>query len=121
MNPYPKWVVNDWQLHVKKLKKGTGVQTLLVVKNNKPLPIIMETHIGNLVSAKMQEMHISIKTLSERLNMSRMNVHDILKRKTMQTDLLAQIGKAMNYDFFQHYSVTAEEVQKTKSELYEEP
>ena len=77
----------------------------------------METHIGNLVSAKMQEMHISIKTLSERLNMSRMNVHDILKRKTMQTDLLAQIGKAMNYDFFQHYSVTAEEVQKTKSEL----
>ncbi|MEK6615347.1 MAG: hypothetical protein AABZ32_04430 [Bacteroidota bacterium] len=46
-----------------------------------------------------------------------MNVHDILKRKTMQTDLLAQIGKAMNYDFFQHYSVTAEEVQKTNSEL----
>ena len=77
----------------------------------------METHIGNLVSAKMQEMHISIKTLAEQLSMGRMNVHDILKRKTMQTDLLDKIGKAMNYDFFQHYSVTAEEEKKAKSEL----
>lgn len=77
----------------------------------------MVVHIGNLIAAKMQEMHISNITLAARLQMVRMNVHSILKRKTMQTDLLDKIGKAMNYDFFQHYSRTAEDAQKTNTEL----
>lgn len=79
----------------------------------------MVTHIGNLVAAKMQEKHISIVTLASRLQMGRVNVDDILKRKSMQTALLDKIGKAMNYDFFQHYS-TAEADKKMQNELLQQ-
>ena len=64
----------------------------------------MDIHIGNVIAGKMKEMHISNAELASRIKMGRMNVHSIVRRKTVQTDLLETISRAMNYDFFQHYN-----------------
>ncbi len=69
----------------------------------------METHIGNLIAAKMKELHISPTELARRLQMKRINSYNILKRKSIQTNLLQRISKAINYDFFQHFTLVNNE------------
>lgn len=65
----------------------------------------MDVHIGNLIESKMKELHINNAELALRIQMGRMNVHSIVRRKTLKADLLEKISRALNYDFFRYYSL----------------
>ena len=65
----------------------------------------MELHIGNLILEKMNERRVSIVELAKRLQMVRQNIHYLIRRKSIQIDLLQKVGKALDYDFFPLYSV----------------
>src|SRR3990172_10628148 len=62
-------------------------------------------HIGSMIKAKMKEMHLSPTELAKRLGYSLPGTTSIFERKTMQTDVLLMVCKALDYDFFRHYVI----------------
>jgi len=78
----------------------------------------MALNIGNLVVSKMKEKRMSRLQLANSLGMVRQNIPDLLKRKSMQTDLLEKIGEVMQYDFFQDCcKVKREQMMKERAAL----
>jgi len=66
----------------------------------------METkniNIGDLIRTKLKELHLTPTALAKRLGYSVPGTLDIMKRSTMQTEVLQQICKALDHDFFQYY------------------
>lgn len=61
-------------------------------------------HIGTLIKERMKELHISPTELAKRLGYSLPGTTSIFERKTMQTDVLLMVCKALDYDFFKHYA-----------------
>ncbi len=61
----------------------------------------MEIHIGKLILDKLKEKGIRKSEFARRINKSRQNVQDIFKRQSLDTDLLADVSKVLNFDFFQ--------------------
>lgn len=43
---------------------------------------------------------------ARRINSTPQNVYSIFKRESIDTDLLWEISRVLNYDFFQHYTTT---------------
>ena len=76
----------------------------------------MDVHIGNLIASKMKELHINNAELALRIQMGRMNVHSIVRRKTLKVDLLEKISRALNYDFFRYYGITDHSLRETHSQ-----
>lgn len=63
----------------------------------------MEVHIGELIEAKISEVGITKAEFGRRINTSRQNVNTILKKKSLDTELLKSISKVLNHDFFRYY------------------
>lgn len=61
----------------------------------------MEIHVGKLVLVKLKERGMKKAEFARRINKSRQNVQDILTRPALDTDLLSQISKVLDYNFFQ--------------------
>jgi len=51
---------------------------------------------------------MSISELGRRVQTTRQNVYRIFERESIDTALLKRLGKALSYDFFQHYTDTPE-------------
>ena len=68
----------------------------------------MEVHIGKLILEKLKEQGISKSEFGRKINRSRQNVQDVFKRESIDTNLLSEVSKVLNYDFFQHLSRTKE-------------
>ncbi|MEK9157722.1 MAG: hypothetical protein AAB638_00885 [Patescibacteria group bacterium] len=64
----------------------------------------MEIHIGNLIRDRADGLRIMPAELGRLINKSRQNVNDIFTRKTIDTDQLLAISKALNYNFFKIYT-----------------
>jgi transcriptional regulator with XRE-family HTH domain len=64
----------------------------------------MSIHLGKLISAKLKEKRISKSEFARMINKSRQNVQDILKRESLDTHLLKQISKALDYNFFELFT-----------------
>lgn len=64
---------------------------------------IMNDHIGKHISERLNELGMSKSEFARRINRARQNVNDILERKSIDSELLLSICKALRYDFFQYY------------------
>lgn len=72
--------------------------------------------IGRLIKGRMEELRLSPTEFAKRLGYSLPGATNILKRKTMQTDVLQLVCKVLDYDFFKYYSEPVNLVTKVESE-----
>jgi len=56
-------------------------------------------HIGTIILEKLTEKSMTKTELADRINKERSTVYDIFDRKSIDTELLIDISKALNYDF----------------------
>ncbi len=79
-----------------------------------------EIHIGQQIKTVFETKGISVTEFARRINKSRENIYSIFSRKTIDTGLLLNISKVLDFDFFSLFSkksyVLAEEVQRLKVE-----
>ena len=73
----------------------------------------MEIHIGKKIKSVFYESRLSATEFALQINKSRTVVYDIFRRSTIDTGLLLQIGKVLDYDFFMLYV----ESKKSKGEI----
>lgn len=69
-------------------------------------------HIGELIKARLEQVERSPGWLARRINCDRTNIYKIFQRQSIDTELLARISKALEYDFFLDLSIE----QKNRSE-----
>ena len=71
----------------------------------------MKVHLGHLIKQIVLEKGLTISEFSNMIGTSRSNVHDIFNREYLDTNLLAKISKALDFNFFSLFedptSVTA--------------
>lgn len=60
--------------------------------------------IGALISQRLKENGQAVSWLAGKVNTDRSNFYRILKRNHIDTHLLMDISRALNYDFFACYS-----------------
>lgn len=63
----------------------------------------MSVHIGKLIGKKIEEVGMTKSEFGRRISTSPQHAHFILKKKSINTDLLRKISLTLDYDFFQHY------------------
>ena len=72
--------------------------------------------IGKLIQKRLKERGMSNAEFARRINTHVRNVYDIFRRKSIDTDLLATISKALEYDFFGYYHLPPPEKGFTANE-----
>lgn len=64
----------------------------------------MKKTLEEIIREVLKEKNISQTELGKRLGIKkRQNINALIQRKKMDVDSLAQISKALDYNFFQHY------------------
>lgn len=63
-----------------------------------------EVHVGRLIKLRMKEKNMTAAQLGAKINRSREAVRCMLKRKSINTDLLLELCLHLDYDFFSEYS-----------------
>ncbi|MBI2968744.1 MAG: helix-turn-helix domain-containing protein [Bacteroidetes bacterium] len=63
----------------------------------------MALHIGEKIRERARELRIGPTELARSINTSKQNVYGIFKRRSLDTDLLRKISKALEFDFFCYY------------------
>jgi len=56
-------------------------------------------HIGTIIKQKMNEKSMTVTEFACRIDKERSTVYDIFERKSIDTELLIKISKALDYDF----------------------
>lgn len=64
----------------------------------------MELHIGNTIKAVAKSKGVSTIDLAKRIPMTRQNLDKIYRKKTVDTELLFLISKALEFNFFRLFS-----------------
>lgn len=67
----------------------------------------MAIHIGKVIRKHLEEAGMTKSEFARRLETSPQNIYGIFKRRSLDTDLLKNISRILNYDFFQYYSSSA--------------
>ena len=73
---------------------------------------IRDIDIGKMIKAKLTEKSMTVTEFADRINKDRTTVNNILKRKSIDTELLIAISKALEYDFI-HKAYYGEEPSPT--------
>lgn len=63
----------------------------------------MNIHIGQKIKEVFEDSGLSVSEIARRIKTTRQNVYGIFERKSIDTELLLQLGQCLKYDFFQHY------------------
>ncbi len=63
----------------------------------------MAINIGERIRLRAKELRIGPTELGKLINTSKQNVYGIYKRKSIDTEMLRKLSKALNCDFFQYY------------------
>ncbi len=63
----------------------------------------MSFHIGKLINDQLKKVGMTKSEFARRVASSPQSIHYILKRKSIDTDMLQKISRTLNYDFFQHF------------------
>lgn len=61
-------------------------------------------HIGNIIKEELDRQERTPTWLARKINCERTNVYYIFKQQSINTDMLMQISRALNVDFFRFYS-----------------
>ena len=64
----------------------------------------MSIHIGERIKQRAVQLRIGPTELGKRINTSKQNIHGIYKRRSLDSILLKEISKALDFNFFQYYS-----------------
>lgn len=64
----------------------------------------MELHIGSEIKRVAKQLRIGTVELAAKIPMTRQNLDKIYRKKTIDTELLLLISKALNFDFFALYT-----------------
>lgn len=64
----------------------------------------MAIHIGSKVQERARELRIGATELGKKINTTKQNIYGIFKRRSLDTDLLLKLSKALDQDFFLYYS-----------------
>lgn len=67
----------------------------------------MALHIGKLIRQHLEEVGMTKSEFARRISTSPQNIYGIFKRKSCDTELLRDISRVLNFDFFQYYSTSA--------------
>ena len=65
----------------------------------------MAIHIGEKIKQRAEELRIGSTELGKLVNTSKQNVYGIYKRKSIDSEMLRKLAKALDYDFFQYYNI----------------
>lgn len=71
-----------------------------------------QVKIGERIRLQLEEKGMKVSHFANMIRRTRQNVHHIFTRDTIDTDLLFEISKCLNHDFFREYSILL----KTESE-----
>ncbi len=63
-----------------------------------------EIHVGAWIKSKSKDLRVGPTELGARIQTSKQNVYGIFKRQSIDTELLARISIALDYDFFHDLS-----------------
>jgi hypothetical protein len=64
-----------------------------------------EIDIGKLILQKLKEENLSVTWLAEKMYIEPSYFHKMLKKKSIDTNLLLNISKVLHYNFFQYYHI----------------
>lgn len=67
--------------------------------------MVNNIHIGKVISGTMAEKAITIESLATKIDMPESILSLMLKNDDLGCNILFKISKALDYDFFQYYSV----------------
>jgi AcrR family transcriptional regulator len=59
----------------------------------------MEHNAGEIVELAVRRQNVNISELSKRLNVHRRTLYNWFRQKKLHSDVILEIGKAINYDF----------------------
>ena len=62
---------------------------------------VLNLHIGRLIKTVFERSGMSVSEFARRLNCERTNIYTIFKRRTIDVELLINISKILNYNFFE--------------------
>lgn len=62
-----------------------------------------DIHIGELIEQRIAEIGITKAEFGRRISTSRQNVNTILKKKSLDSDVLRRVSKVLKCDFFKYY------------------
>ena len=63
---------------------------------------ILDIYIGTIIKEKFDKKGITKTEFARKINRSRSDVNDIFKRKSLDTELLIEISKVLDYDFIRN-------------------
>ena len=63
-----------------------------------------KVHIGKKIKEVWRRSRLKGTEFASLINKDRQVIYDIFKRESIDTELLQQISKVLNYDFFSYYS-----------------
>ena len=61
-------------------------------------------HIGMLIKQKMEEQNKTVVWLAKQLSYTRANIYKLFNKKSIDTEVLFRISRALDFDFFTAYS-----------------
>lgn len=90
---------------------GSKKKTYLCIRNSSNInncftKASLMVEIGKEIEIRLKQRSLPVSWLADEISCSRANVYKILKKKSIDTDLLVRISKAMDFDFFSIYSVS---------------
>lgn len=62
---------------------------------------VLNLHIGRLIKTVFERSGMTVSEFARRLNCERTNIYTIFKRRTIDVELLINISKILNYNFFE--------------------
>ena len=60
---------------------------------------IRDIHIGTIIRETLAKKSMTVTEFAAKINKERSTVYDIFERKSIDTELLIEISKALDYDF----------------------
>lgn len=75
-------------------------EPLVVETSNKSSTFFFMVHIGKLIKQELEAQERTPSWLARKISCERPNIYNIFERKSIDTNLLFQISKALNKDFF---------------------
>ncbi|MFL5765777.1 MAG: hypothetical protein ACJ77K_17660 [Bacteroidia bacterium] len=68
----------------------------------------MDIHLGQAILKKLTEKGMTKREFGRRINKANTTVHHIFTRKSIDTDLLWDISKVLEYNFFQAFAKSSQ-------------
>lgn len=69
-------------------------------EKNNSLPL-NQVHVGSMIADRLHRIGMAKAEFANRINISRQNIHGILRRESIDVKRLIQIGQVLEHDFLQ--------------------